>query len=100
MAANKPLPPVTAKPWAIDAACATPAGIALIDLLADHPSTWDNPHVQKRIHTLCNECPVKPQCRQLGQANARPNSKRWFRLTNSIPYAGHPLKHYRQETAA
>lgn len=100
MAANTPRPPVTAKPWAIDAACATPAGIALIDLLADHPSTWDNPHVQKRIHTLCEACPVKAECRQLGEANARPNSKRWFRLTSSIPYAGHPLKHYRQETAA
>lgn len=100
MPANKPRPPVTAKPWAIDAACATPAGIALIYLLADHPSTWDNPHIQKRIHTLCEACPVKAECQQLGEANARPNSKRWFRLTSSIPYAGHPLKHYRQETAA
>lgn len=91
---------MTGKDWALDAACATPAGRALIDLLSDYPSHWENPHVQKHIHTLCEACPVKPQCRRLGEANARPNSKRWFRLTNSIPYAGHPLKHYRDNLAA
>ena len=91
---------MTAKTWALDAACATPKGRNLIDLLSDYPSNWDNPHVRQDIQTLCGACPVKPQCRQLGTENARPNSKRWFRLTNSIPYAGYPLKHYRQETAA
>ena len=100
MPANKPRPPVTAKPWAINAACATLAGIALIDLLADHPSTWDNPYVQKRIYTLCEACPVKAECRRLGEENARGTTDRYMRLNYGMPYAGYPLKHYRQETAA
>ena len=91
---------MTGKDWVLDAACAKPAGIALIDLLADYPSHWENPHVQKRIHTLCEACPVKAECRQLGEENTRGTTDRYMRLTHGMPYAGHPLKHYRQETAA
>lgn len=91
---------MTAKTWALDAACATPAGRALIDLLADHPSHWENCHVWERIRTLCNDCPVKAECRRLGEENARGTTDRYMRLNQGMPYAGHPLKHYRQETAA
>lgn len=89
----------TAQPWELDAACATPAGRALIDLLAGQPSTWKNCHVWERIRTLCDECPVKPQCRRLGEEHAA-NSSKWDAPSHYIPYAGHPLKHYRDNLAA
>lgn len=95
---NRP-PSHTAKTWALDASCATPGGRALIDLLADYPSTWKNCHVWERIRTLCDECPVKPQCRTLGQTHAA-NSSKWDAPSNYIPYAGKPLKHYRDNLAA
>ena len=92
MAAHKDRPPShTAKPWALDAACATPRGRALIDLLADYP--WE------RIRTLCDNCPVKPECRRLGETHAA-NSSKWDAPSNYIPYAGHPLKHSRDNLAA
>ena len=91
---------MTGKDWALDAACATPGGRALIDLLADQPSTWKNCHVWERIRTLCDECPVKAECRRLGEENARGTTDRYMRLNYGMPYAGHPLKHYRQENAA
>ena len=91
---------MTAKTWALDAACATPAGRALVDLLADHPSHWENCHVWERIRTLCNDCPVKAECRRLGEENARGPQARYCRLNQGMPYAGYPLKQYRQETAA
>ena len=99
MPANKPHPPVTAKPWAIEAACATPAGIALIDLLVDQPSTWEDCHIRKRIRTLCDACPVKPQCRRQGEELVGILTKTDINAAQ-IPYAGHPLKHYRQENTA
>ena len=100
MSANKPRPPVTAKPWAIHAACATPSGIALIDLLSDYPTHWENHYVRERIRTLCDTCPVKGECRRLGQENAREITDQYMRLNYGIPYAGHPLKHYRDNLAA
>lgn len=100
MRANKDRPPShTAKPWALDAACATPAGWELIDLLTDHPTTWEHPQIRDRIQTLCNTCPVKTQCRRLGEEHAT-KSKWQIRPCDAIPYAGKPLKHYIQETAA
>lgn len=92
-------PSHTAKPWALDAACATPGGRALIDLLADQPSNWKDCHVWERIRTLCDACPVKQECRHLGQTHAT-NSSKWDAPSNYIPYAGHPLKHYRDNLAA
>lgn len=88
-----------AKEWALNAKCANPAGWALIDLLTDHPTTWENPKIRDRMHTLCDECPVKPQCRKLGEEHAT-KSKWQIRPCDAIPYAGKPLKHYIQETAA
>lgn len=97
---NAPQPGPVAGTWAIHAACATPKGRNLIDLLSDYPSNWENPHVKRDLQELCGACTVKTQCRLLAEENARPNSKRWFRLTDSIPYAGYPLKHYRDNLAA
>lgn len=92
-------PSHTAKPWALDAACATPGGRALIDLLADYPSNWKNTHVWERIRTLCDTCPVKAECRKLGQTHAA-NSSKWEIPSSYIPYAGRPLKYYREKPAA
>lgn len=88
-----------AKAWALDAKCATPAGWALIDLLTDHPTTWEHPQIRDRIQTLCNTCPVKTQCRRLGEEHAT-KSKWQIRPCDAIPYAGHPLKYYLEEKAA
>ena len=89
---------MTGKDWALDAACATPGGRALIDLLADHPSTWKNCHVWERIRTLCEACPVKAECRRLGEETAN-HPDRWDVPSHHIPYAGHPLKHYKNNAA-
>lgn len=100
MAAYKDrLPSHTAKAWALDAKCASPGGRALIDLLADYPSNWKNCHVWERIRTLCDECPVKAECRRLGEEHAA-NSSKWDAPSHYIPYAGYPLKHYRDNLAA
>ena len=88
-----------AKAWALDAKCATPAGWALIDLLTDHPTAWENPKIRDRIQTLCAVCPVKTQCRRLGEEHAT-KSKWQIRPCDAIPYAGHPLKHCLEEKAA
>lgn len=93
------LPQHATKEWVLDAACATPAGRALIDLLTDYPSHWENTHVWERIRTLCDECPVKPECRMLGQEHAATLNTS-DKLIKHMPYAGHPLKHYRDNLAA